>query len=245
MATVAQVEANRLNALHSTGPRSDAGKAASRFNALKLGVDARSLVIPGEDPAELEALTLDYRETFHPVGPLEDFLVETLVAGDWNRRRYARIEAQLVRLLSTSQDPAEENPFGALFLADAVKAGALQKVFRRLSAAERSYFRALAELRRAQRERLALEADAAPARPAAVIQEIGFVSPPPSAAPNSAPLNAMRPKSWRPSSGVVERTPPGVPSGVPSGPGGPLAGSPALAIIQANSGSWGARADEA
>ena len=90
MATVAQIQANRLNALRSTGPRSGAGKAASRFNALKSGVDARSLVIPGEDPAELEALTLDYRQTLRPVGPLEDFLVETLVAADWNRRRYAR-----------------------------------------------------------------------------------------------------------------------------------------------------------
>jgi hypothetical protein len=191
MATVAQIEANRLNALHSTGPRSSAGKAVSRFNALKFGVDARSLVIPGEDPAELEALTLDYRQTFHPVGPLEDFLVETLVAGDWNRRRYSRIEAQLVRLLAASQDPAEENPFGALLLADAAKADALQKVFRRLSAAERSYFRALAELRRAQRERLALESAATPASPAADIPEIGFVSPQPAAVPNSAPAPAV------------------------------------------------------
>jgi hypothetical protein len=201
MATVAQIQANRLNALHSTGPRSDAGKAVSRFNALKFGVDARSLVIPGEDPAELEALTLDYRQTFHPVGPLEDFLVETLVAGDWNRRRYSRIEAQLVRLLAASQDPAEENPFGALLLADAAKAGALQKVFRRLTAAERSYFRALAELRRAQRERLAVESAATPARPAADdIPEIGFVSPPPATAPNSAPAPAVAARVPAPSS---------------------------------------------
>ena len=207
MATVAQIEANRLNALHSTGPRSDAGKAVSRFNALKSGVDARSLVIPGEDPAELEALTLDYRQTFHPVGPLEDFLVETLVAGDWNRRRYSRIEAQLVRLLATSQDPAEENPFGALLLADAAKAGALQKVFRRLSAAERSYFRALAELRRAQRERLAIESEAVPARPAADIPEIGFVSLQPAEAPNSAPPRAGAARVPAPSSRATH--PPG------------------------------------
>jgi hypothetical protein len=200
MATVAQIQANRLNALRSTGPRSDAGKAVSRFNALKFGVDARSLVIPGEDPAELEALTLDYRQTFHPVGPLEDFLVETLVAGDWNRRRYSRIEAQLVRLLAASQDPAEENPFGALLLADAAKADALQKVFRRLSAAERSYFRALAELRRAQRERQAIESAATPARQAADIPEIGFVSPQPAAVPNIAPSPAVAARVPAPSS---------------------------------------------
>ena len=34
MASVAQLNANRLNAQLSTGPRSAAGKAASRFNAL-------------------------------------------------------------------------------------------------------------------------------------------------------------------------------------------------------------------
>ena len=126
-----------------------------------------------------------------PRGPLEDFLVETLVAADWNRRRYARIEAQLVRLLAASQDPAEENPFGAVLLADAAKGHALDKVFRRLGAAERSYFRALAELRRAQRERLATERDAPPAQPAAGIPEIGFVSPQPATVPNSAPTPAV------------------------------------------------------
>ena len=35
MATPAQITANRLNAQRSTGPRSEEGKAASRFNALK------------------------------------------------------------------------------------------------------------------------------------------------------------------------------------------------------------------
>ena len=198
MSTVAQVQANRLNALRSTGPRSGEGKAASRFNALKSGIDARSLVIPGEDPAELEALTFDYRQTLRPVGPLEDFLVETLVAADWNRRRYAGIEAQLVRLLAASQDPLEENPLGAVLLADAAKGNALQKVFRRLNAAERSYFRALDELRRARRERLAAGVDV-PLTEAAGIPPIGFVSAadapqpeaPVEAVPNSAPTPAV------------------------------------------------------
>jgi hypothetical protein len=82
MASLAQLNANRLNAQRSTGPRTDAGKAATRFNALKHGIEARSLVIPGEDPAELEALALDYRTQFHPEGPLERFLVDTLIRAD-------------------------------------------------------------------------------------------------------------------------------------------------------------------
>jgi hypothetical protein len=50
MATPAQIAANRANAQKSTGPRTAEGKAASRLNALKHGLDAESLIIPGEDP---------------------------------------------------------------------------------------------------------------------------------------------------------------------------------------------------
>ena len=53
MSSRKQIEANRLNAQKSTGPRSVEGKAAIRFNALKTGIDAKSQVIPGEDPAAL------------------------------------------------------------------------------------------------------------------------------------------------------------------------------------------------
>ncbi len=56
-----QIAANRTNALKCTGPRSEPGKAASRFNALKHGLDAESLMLPGEDPAEYQALSDGWR----------------------------------------------------------------------------------------------------------------------------------------------------------------------------------------
>src|ERR1035437_7669571 len=59
MATPAQITANRANAQKSTGPRSVEGKSASRFNALKHGIDAASIVIPGEDPADYAALAAE------------------------------------------------------------------------------------------------------------------------------------------------------------------------------------------
>ena len=67
MATLRQIEANRLNALKSTGPASPEGKAVSRFNALKTGIHAELQVIPGEDPAELDALAADYHRQFPAV----------------------------------------------------------------------------------------------------------------------------------------------------------------------------------
>ena len=197
MASVAQLHANRINAQRSTGPRSEEGKAISRFNALTYGLEARSRVIPGEDPAELEALAGDYHRQFHPEGPLEDYLVETIVAADWNRRRYTRVEARLYRIVmkAVPRDPgapAESDALSdlaAAFGEDATGAKILQSVFRQLAAAERSYFRALAELRRAQKERVAeaTQEDAIAVNPQPVTASaavphpvpIGFVLPNP------------------------------------------------------------------
>ena len=205
MTSVAQLNANRLNAQRSTGPRTEAGKAASRFNALTYGLEARSRVIPGEDPAQLESLAAAYHGQFNPVGPLEDFLVETIVQADWNRRRYTRVEAQLYRALMAAAQrrldaPADPDPLSelaAVFGDDVTGAKILQSAFRQLASAERSYFRALTALRRAQKERRAEEraeeAEAAPAvtlappRPQALAASaaatqpapIGFVLPNP------------------------------------------------------------------
>ena len=154
MATNAQLQANRLNAQKSTGPRSPEGKAVSRFNALKFGLEARSRVIPGEDSYQLETLTREYHEHLQPANPLEAFLVDSIVAADWNRRRFARIEAQVYHVLIAALDPedavASQSPIGAAFHADAVNGKALQSVFRQLDSAGRSFFRNLNELRRLQ-----------------------------------------------------------------------------------------------
>ena len=56
MATAAQIAANQANAQTSTGRRCTEGKSVSRFNALKHGIDAASIVTPGEDRAVYEAL---------------------------------------------------------------------------------------------------------------------------------------------------------------------------------------------
>jgi hypothetical protein len=95
MPTEAQINANRLNAQKSTGPKSPQGKAASSLNALKSGIDAWSHIIPGEDPAELEALTAQFLLHFQPADPVQLSLVDTLISAEWTQRRLRRIEAQL------------------------------------------------------------------------------------------------------------------------------------------------------
>ena len=182
MATARQIEANRLNAQKSTGPRTPEGKSASRFNSLKHGIDAASIVIPGEDPAELEALAAGYFDQFQPDGPVQRFLVETMIHSEWNKRRLARAEAQLLRSAMA----------GAGF-ESALEDRTIDRVYRRIRFAEGIYFRALTELRRAQRQARAQrqpcaevsEAKAVPAvlpapisLPAEQIHAIGFAPSP-------------------------------------------------------------------
>ena len=106
MATPAQINANRANAQKSTGPRSAEGKSASRFNALKHGIDAASIVIPGEDPADYDALAADYHRDLQPQSPSELFHVDSMLRADWQKRRLLRVEADLFRtvLAETPED---------------------------------------------------------------------------------------------------------------------------------------------
>src|SRR6185369_11685710 len=85
----------KMNARNSTGPRSVEGKAVTRFNAMKHGLDAASLVIPGEDPAELARLAEDFHREYAPQGAVETELVEIITRSTWFQHRYARLEAQL------------------------------------------------------------------------------------------------------------------------------------------------------
>jgi hypothetical protein len=149
MASPAQIAANRANATKSTGPRTEDGKAASRNNALKHGIDAHASVLPGEDPDELEALAEYYRERFRPCSAEQDHLVNTMIRADWNGRRYARIQAELTVRLLGEMDPADQS-LAALFMPDNPAARALNRVIRYAEAAERTWFRALNEMSRIQ-----------------------------------------------------------------------------------------------
>ena len=64
----ARINANRMNAQHSTGPKSDEGKEASRRNSLKHGLTGAGVVIPAEDEAEVAAIARDLEAEFSTPG---------------------------------------------------------------------------------------------------------------------------------------------------------------------------------
>jgi hypothetical protein len=96
MSTPAQISANRANAQLSTGPRTEAGKAAVAQNGVKHGLSgANFFLLPHEDQAGFEQLLAAYNQEHQPEGPTASFLVQELAQAHWKLGRAAQIEADL------------------------------------------------------------------------------------------------------------------------------------------------------
>jgi len=76
-----KAEANRRNALKSTGPRTPEGKAAVHLNALRHGLRSEQILLPGEDKEALRELDEHLRAELDPHGELERLLLDRIVAG--------------------------------------------------------------------------------------------------------------------------------------------------------------------
>ena len=96
MTSERQKAANRANALHSTGPRTQNGKDLVRFNAFRHGLLAQDVVLPGEDGDAFEDLLNQVRANLSPVGPIEEFLVNRVANAMWRLKRLARAETALL-----------------------------------------------------------------------------------------------------------------------------------------------------
>lgn len=111
--------ANRKNAQRSTGPKTEAGKARSRGNAIKHGFFVQEMPLQRwhftEDFRKAERLFQELVDHFQPVGPVEKILVEMIVECCWKMRRLqiaesASVKVEIVReqeSLQPSQDKKE------------------------------------------------------------------------------------------------------------------------------------------
>ncbi len=87
-----RAQTNRANSQHSTGPKSPQGKLASSGNSLKHGLASATIIIPGEDPAALEALLHDLLEEHQPANPTEQLLVNEMAQSYWLTQRALRFQ---------------------------------------------------------------------------------------------------------------------------------------------------------
>jgi hypothetical protein len=98
MSTAAQIAANQANSLLSTGPKTEAGKAKSAFNALKTGLTGRTVLLPGEDAAAYQEHIARFHKTYNPQTPAERGLVQTIADTEWRLLRIPSLESGIYAL---------------------------------------------------------------------------------------------------------------------------------------------------
>lgn len=93
MATLKQINANRLNSLKSTGP-SQKGKYWSSKNSIKHGLTTKNLIV-GEDQAEFENYRDQMLDALKPSGIFEEQVVFKIIDVGFRLRRIFSIESGL------------------------------------------------------------------------------------------------------------------------------------------------------
>ena len=86
---------NALNAQHSTGPRTEAGKKRSSLNSLRHGLTSQVVVLPTEDLAAYTAFTAGFHADLQPKNLIETQLVQSLADTRWRLNRCAALESNL------------------------------------------------------------------------------------------------------------------------------------------------------
>jgi hypothetical protein len=98
MTSYRQIEANRRNALKSTGPKTEAGKQASRCNALRHGLTAETVIGALEDAEDYEAFEAAITADYDAQSAVERELVLRLASILWRLRRATTMETGLFEI---------------------------------------------------------------------------------------------------------------------------------------------------
>ena len=95
MSSFKQIEANRRNALKSTGPTTPEGKRRSRCNAVRHGLTAETVIAALEDPEDYEAFEAAVISNYDAESAVQRELVLRLASVLWRLRRASSIETGL------------------------------------------------------------------------------------------------------------------------------------------------------
>ena len=137
MSTESQIRANRENSQHSTGPSTDAGKAASCQNNFRHGLAGLFRVLPSENQEDFDSLAAGLQAEHQPTTLTESMLVEKMAQHYWLSQRAQRLQDIT---LADDLPAAQQDREFALFL-------------RYQTANDRAFHRALNDLLKLRAER--------------------------------------------------------------------------------------------
>jgi hypothetical protein len=98
MSSSKQIEANRRNALKSTGPATAEGKQRSRCNAVRHGLTAETVIGALEDAEDYKALEAAITADYDAQSAVERELVLRLASLLWRLRRATTMETGLFEI---------------------------------------------------------------------------------------------------------------------------------------------------
>ncbi len=156
MSTQKQTEANKNNAQQSTGPKTDEGKAVSKYNAIKHGLLSKEGLLEGEDEAILIEIGKRLRTELGPQTELELVLVDRITANVWRLRRVMKIEREMMdddRFTTDYLGKTTEKTLGEALSYDFANNDTYGKLIRYEASIERGIYKALHELQRLQAAR--------------------------------------------------------------------------------------------
>jgi hypothetical protein len=152
--TAIKIQANRLNSLRSTGPKTPEGKRIASQNASKLGIFSRELLLRDESELELQILARAVRADLQPDGPMEQMLVELIISILWRLRRLLRIEAGIFEMYKVYK--GVDGGVAVAFAHDASQLDCLSRLDRAATSLERRLYRTMQELHDLHRTRRAM-----------------------------------------------------------------------------------------
>jgi hypothetical protein len=162
MSTENQINANRLNAQKSTGPKTPDGKAKISQNAVTHGLCSTRPILSTEDPEKYDQLRDDFFRRHAPEGVLGNALAERAVNTYWRLLRVQNFETlvfnNLLNVARSEGDKLGGLPDGTLIAAVLEQDFAKEHIFEKLQRYElridRSHRVILKELRTLQAQRL-------------------------------------------------------------------------------------------
>jgi hypothetical protein len=110
MSSLKQIEANRRNALKSTGPTTPEGRERSRCNALRHGLTAETVIATLEDAGDYQAFEAMVIADYDAESAVERELVLRLASILWRLRRATGIETALFESVTSQLEHGSSRP---------------------------------------------------------------------------------------------------------------------------------------
>src|SRR3954452_9704618 len=158
--SAAQIAANRENAKHSTGPRTEEGKSRSARNSTKHGLTSTAVVLPNESQEELDQFRDDIVASYAPADEHEHALAVVVAETFWRKKRMYRLEAAFMssRMKSLADQEDADEALVRLFT-DPAEMTQARLMLRYVTAAERAYKNGRGEVEKVQAFRRAAESE--------------------------------------------------------------------------------------